>query len=88
MERKIIHKEDLRRFITVEDGITGYIEYELFEGEMDLTHTIVPKAIGGRGIAADLVKFALEYAKERGLKVKPTCSYVKAYMDKQAASCS
>jgi len=82
MERKIIHKEDLRRFITVEDGITGYIEYELFEGEMDLTHTIVPKAIGGRGIAADLVKFALEYAKERGLKVKPTCSYVKAYMDR------
>jgi len=83
MERKIIHKEDLRRFITVEDGITGYIEYELFEGEMDLTHTIVPEAIGGRGIAADLVKFALEYAKERGLKVKPTCSYVKAYIERR-----
>lgn len=83
MERKIIHKEDLRRFITVEDGITGYIEYELFEGEMDLTHTIVPKAIGGRGIAADLVKFALEYAKERGLKIKPTCSYVKAELERR-----
>lgn len=43
---------------------------------------ILHKKDCGRGIAADLVKFALEYAKEHALKVKSTCSCVKVYMER------
>ncbi|MDP3437669.1 MAG: GNAT family N-acetyltransferase [Bacteroidales bacterium] len=82
MERLITHNTDTKRFETIEDGITGYVEYENYEGGLDLTHTIVPKAIGGRGVAADLVKYVLDYAAQNSLKVKPTCSYVKVYIDR------
>lgn len=82
MKRVIIHKEDIRRFETEEDGFTGYVQYELNEGIIDLTHTIVPKEIEGRGVAASIVAYALEYAREKGLKVKPTCVYIKTYIER------
>ena len=82
MKREILHNTSTNRFETIEDGITGYVEYEPYNGGFDITHTIVPKPIGGRGIAADLVKEALEYAKENGFKVIPTCSYVRVYLER------
>jgi len=42
-------------------------------------HTGVPAAIGGRGVAAALVRAALDHARGEGLKVVPACSYVAAY---------
>ena len=82
METKITHNQDTRRFETVVDGITAYVEYEEYPGGLDLTHTIVPKPIGGMGVAANLVKHVLDYAAQNGLMVKPTCSYVKVYIDR------
>ncbi len=82
MERQIIHKVDDSRFETYVDGFTGYVEYNLYSDGLDLTHTIVPKQIGGRGVAADLVKYVLDYAIENNLKIIPTCSYVKIYIDR------
>ena len=82
MKRGTTHDTNTHRFETIEDGITGYVEYEPYNGGIDITHTIVPKPIGGRGIAADLVKEALEYAKENRLKVIPTCSYVKVFLER------
>lgn len=40
------------------------------------THTIVPKAIGGRGIAARLVERLIADAREQGFRIVPQCSYV------------
>ncbi len=42
------------------------------------THTIVPDAIGGRGIAARLVERLVQDAREQGFKIVPQCSYVAA----------
>ena len=41
-------------------------------------HTIVPPAIGGRGIAGQLVKALVADAREQGFHVIPQCSYVVA----------
>lgn len=41
-------------------------------------HTLVPRAIGGRGVAARLVEALVADAREQGFKVVPTCSYVAA----------
>ena len=47
---------------------------------MTITHTIVPAAIGGRGIAGQLVQAALDHARSAGLKVAPECSYADDWM--------
>lgn len=82
METIITHNTSNNRFETVIDGITAYVEYEKFPGGLDLVHTIVPKPIGGKGVAADLVKHALDYAAQNGLKIIPTCSYIRVYVDR------
>lgn len=45
------------------------------------THTIVPDAIGGRGIAAQLVERLVQDARKKGFKIVPQCSYVAAKFD-------
>ena len=56
------------------------LDYEVFDGGIAITHTIVPQEIGGRGIAAALVKAALDHARAQGLKVDPQCSYADVWM--------
>ncbi|HEX6992590.1 MAG TPA: GNAT family N-acetyltransferase [Gammaproteobacteria bacterium] len=67
------------RFYVDVDGWTAHLDYvQVDERTLDLRHTFVPEALRGRGIAAEIVRFALEYARDRGLRVIPTCSYVAA----------
>jgi uncharacterized protein len=68
------------RFETSVDGITAFAEYRLDGDRITFTHTIVPKALEGRGIGSALVRAALGAARERGLKVVPRCSFVAAWM--------
>lgn len=79
MEREIKHIPSTNRFEINEDGETAYIRYRPFEGGLDLVSTYVPHAIEGRGIAATLTRHVFEYARENGLKVKPTCPYIDLY---------
>lgn len=44
-------------------------------------HTLVPPEIGGRGIAAQLVKALVADAREQGFKIVPQCTYVAAKFD-------
>jgi len=59
----------------------GYLEWEpggSREGKeiRIATHTIVPRAIGGRGVAAALVERLVEDARRQGFLIRPDCSYV------------
>lgn len=40
------------------------------------THTLVPPAIGGRGVAAKLVEALVADAREQNFRIVPACSYV------------
>lgn len=85
MTKKIIkHNRNAHRFELTIDSHTGYLEYMLKDGVIDMTHTIVPQQIGGQGVATDLVKFALAYCRVEHLKVIPTCSFVSAFIAKHA----
>ncbi|MCC7635226.1 GNAT family N-acetyltransferase [Stenotrophomonas rhizophila] len=49
---------------------------------MVITHTEVPEPIAGRGIAGELTKVALRYAREHKFKVVPACAYAEAFMQR------
>jgi predicted GNAT family acetyltransferase len=49
---------------------------------MQLPHTVVPQAFGGHGVGGRLAEAALSYAREHGLLVAPTCSFIAAYITK------
>ena len=78
----ISHDEDAQRFTTEVDGQHAELDYTVADGVMTIAHTRVPREIGGRGIAAELMRAALQAAAERGLSVNPACSYAAAYMRK------
>lgn len=78
----IRHQPASSRFTTNVDGHDGFVEYTESSGVLTITHTVVPSAIGGRGIAGQLVRAALEHARASGLKVAPRCSYAADYVQR------
>lgn len=45
-------------------------------------HTYVPEKLRGQGIAKKLLDFAVGFAREKGMKVVPACSYVRAEFER------
>lgn len=76
----VTHNSAASRFEAIVDGRLCVADYRLAGGVMQMTHTGVPPPLEGRGIAAQLVAAALSHAREHGLKVRPSCSYVAVYM--------
>jgi predicted GNAT family acetyltransferase len=64
----------------VEGDLAGFIDYKAKQDRIALIHTEVLPAHQGRGIAEQLVRFALDDARRRGLRVIATCPYVRAYV--------
>lgn len=71
------------RYVAAVEGSAeqGYLEWEpggMIDGrEVRIAiHTIVPRAIGGRGVAAALVIRMTEDAARQGFLIRPACSYV------------
>ena len=69
-------------------GLADYIDRaagvdDTAEGTVRIfTHTEVSPEWGGRGLAAKLVRYALEASAEEGLKFRTTCSYVQNFLAK------
>lgn len=78
----IVLNESTHRFEQVVEGHTAYVEFERLPGAIAYTHTIVPEALGGRGIGSALVRHVLDHARRHGLKVRPDCSFIHAYIDR------
>ena len=78
----VILNEAEHRFELTVDGHMAYEVFERFPGGIAYLHTIVPKALEGRGVGSKLVKYILDYAAEHKLKVRPDCPFVKAYIDR------
>lgn len=76
----ITHNEAASRFQTLVDGVLCVLDYRQSDGVMTITHTGVPDAVGGRGIAAALTLAAFEAARREGWRVVPACSYAAAWL--------
>lgn len=77
---QIVNNEDDHRFEITVDGETGFAEYLLRKDFIVYPHTVVPEAIGGQGIGEALATYAMDYARERGLKIKPYCPFIARFM--------
>jgi predicted GNAT family acetyltransferase len=81
----IRHEPEARRFAADVGGKTAYLTYRELDGRvLDLDHTFVPREHRGGGIASQLTARALDYARERGYKVVPSCPFVAAYVERHA----
>lgn len=76
----VAHHPAESRFEALVDGQRCVVDYLLHDGVAVMHHTYVPPALEGRGIAAALVQAALAHARQAGWRVRPTCSYIAAYM--------
>jgi len=76
------HRVAEHRFEAIVEGASCVADYRLVGDVMAITHTEVPPYLGGRGIAAALTQAALDHARAAGLKVRPLCSYARAYMQR------
>jgi predicted GNAT family acetyltransferase len=77
---QINHDTFAHHFSVELEGQTGLLDYELDGKVMSITHVRVPRPIGGRGVAAELMRTALGVATANGWAVKPVCAYAVAYM--------
>lgn len=78
----IRHDADARRFVVTVDGVDAFVDYERRGEQMVITHTRVPDAIGGRGVAGQLTRAAFDHARSAGLTVRPACSYAAAWVER------
>ena len=70
------------RFEASVDGKLCILEYELEDGIIRMNHVRVPKEVGGRGIAGELTRHALDHAWAEGWKVIPNCPYVARWIER------
>ncbi len=78
----VYHNEAKRRYELEAEGGIAIAAYEPNGKVLAFTHTEVPKALEGRGIASQLIEGALADVRARGLKVLPLCWFVAQYIDR------
>jgi predicted GNAT family acetyltransferase len=69
-----------QRFEAHVDGQLAVVEYSLTDTRIVFTHTGVPPALSGHGLANKLAATALEYARTQHLTVVPLCPFVASYL--------
>jgi predicted GNAT family acetyltransferase len=80
MDMNISENKERKRFETIVEGKTAFIEYIRAQDSVYLTHTEVPKELEGKGIASSMVKQVLELIKGEDHKLVPLCPFVAAYV--------
>jgi predicted GNAT family acetyltransferase len=80
MDVKVTRNEAANRFEAVVDGVLCVLDYRLDGTLLTITHTRVPDAVAGRGIAAALTKAAFDAARRERWQVIPDCAYAAAYV--------
>ncbi len=76
----VSYRPDAHRFEYRLDEHVAVCDYEERGDTWVFTHTFVPPAFRGQGVAAKLARAGLELARARGKKVIPACSYIAKYV--------
>lgn len=80
---KIQHEDDgiNGRFYIDRDGETlAEMTYKWYDSHIDINHTGVSDELRGQGIGAKLVAVAVEWARQRYIKISASCPFAKAIL--------
>jgi predicted GNAT family acetyltransferase len=81
---KIEHNEQEKRgtfFIDEAGKKVAQMTYALEDGKMVIDHTMVDESIRGNDIGAQLVSEGVKYARDKGIKILPVCTYAKKVLE-------
>ncbi len=81
MEANKILQDGKRFYLETQSG-TAEILYKVSGNSMSIYHTFVPEGERGKGIAEKLASEAFEFARRKGMKVKPDCPYIPKFLAK------
>lgn len=83
MTATIAHDASRRRYHVTVDGHEAYLTYDLTRaGHRHITHTIVPDALGGRGLGKALVASITRDVVTAGETVSSSCWFASALIGK------
>ncbi len=76
----VVHRPDRSRFEAEVDGQVAFLDYRLTEDRVVMPHTVVPPGIEGRGVAGELTRTAVAWARKQSLGIDAQCSYVRGWL--------
>lgn len=76
----ILNNEITHRFEMQIGGETAYIPYRIFGDTLTLYFIFVPLAFRGRGHSGELIRYAIDFANERELRIEVHCSFISRYL--------
>ena len=75
------HDAEHARFVVrLPDGEAELLYAPFADDVLDLQHTEVPPSGHGKGVGDALIRAALAYAREQGMRVMATCPYVQRWL--------
>lgn len=77
---EVVNNEAEGQFEALVEGHLALAAYQRKGQEIIFTHTEVPQALEGQGIASVLVRTALDTARQQQLTVVPLCPFVQSYI--------
>lgn len=80
---KVTNNENQQRFEVHEGEEIAYLEYRYYKKDIALMHTFVPETLEGKGIAAALAQYALQWARDNKKPVMVYCPYVGAFLKRR-----
>ncbi|GAA4035369.1 GNAT family N-acetyltransferase [Hymenobacter glaciei] len=82
----IQHDSTNQEFTTTQDGHPAELAYTRPSDDVvDFTHTFVDEALRGRGLADELARAGLDFARKHQLKVKTSCTFMASFVKKHQA---
>ena len=69
---------------SVEGRVAAFAAYIPRDGVVLFTHTETDPSFEGQGVASQLVRWALDDVRARGLRVQAQCPFVQAYLARHA----
>ncbi|MDR2890831.1 MAG: N-acetyltransferase [Alistipes sp.] len=76
------HKPESCRFEILRDGRTGWVEYVIEDGCLNILHTIVPVQLENMGIGSALVRAAYDWGRGEGLTPEGSCHFAHLWLQR------
>ncbi len=82
--RSLTHDPDARRYtLRIDGALAAAVDYSENETSVSFTHTFTAPAFRGRGLAAEVVEFAVDDVEASGeRRIIPMCWYAAEWFDK------